>query len=356
MADIVSADPDLHLVVDGRRILPFDRIGSQYFFRLARPSRNIQLLSRAGVANASRLNGDDRPLGYAVQHLAAAAANGSVALRLDTEELLDGFYAYEQDGWRWTTGHATLPADLLDGLAGEITLTVTGFGLPDYGATDHGFEATKRLLLGFRSFGDNCEFGIFQAQFKAGGHNLFQWASTTIDQLVAGLDARFEGLGDPAQCAFMWNENAAEYLLHDHRYLTAHTSVRARCADAAHEAELKERACARLALLCRKLLADIAAGHSIFVFKTSDVAMGETAFRRLHAALCAINHNSLLCVRLAGISDKPGTVEDAGNGLMIATIDRYVAEAGPYDMWLRICKQAQAIARAHVHEGMRARA
>jgi hypothetical protein len=265
--------------------------------------------------------------------------------------LFDGFHDCEPEGWRWTNGNAALPHSLA-GADGPVEVRVSGFGLPHYGFVDPAEEADRRLFLGFESLGENCEFGFAQRQYGAEPVSLLRWASTSLAGLEAGLASGFAGLGDAACTHLDWSGETHEYQMRDPRFFGAHTAIGIRCADAAAEAALRDRIAARLKLLRRKLLADIASDARIFVFKARDPAIGLAEFRRLHGRLRSIARaksrigppTRLLCVRAADAGERPGVVRDEGGELLLGTIDRFVPIGGSYAMWRTLCIAAHEIA------------
>jgi len=55
----------------------------------------------------------------------------------------------------------------------------------------------RALVLEFEGLGENCEFGLVQRHFDAEPLSLLRWTYVHADKLVAMLEARFEGFGEP---------------------------------------------------------------------------------------------------------------------------------------------------------------
>lgn len=99
-----TTDPDLHLLVDGRRADPvWD--GATARFEVPGQARDVLLVSRAMVPAHIRADSDDtRVLGVMVTRVAV----DGVTIPLDDALLEAGWHDVEP-GCRWTTGCATLP-------------------------------------------------------------------------------------------------------------------------------------------------------------------------------------------------------------------------------------------------------
>ena len=122
----MTDDPDLHLVIDGKRLDPAERQPDMYAFHLPASSRSARLISLSGVPQELGVSRDDRELGVAVRQLLLEQCDGRWrALTAEDACLSDGYHAFEADiGIRWTTGDAAIPSELFDGMAGAGTLRV----------------------------------------------------------------------------------------------------------------------------------------------------------------------------------------------------------------------------------------
>jgi hypothetical protein len=82
----------------------------------------------------------------------------------------------------------------------------------------HSAEAADdpaKLMLGFESLGENCEFGLVQRRCGAEPLSLLRFASAPLPQLLAALHARFQGLGDAASIGVELSPNGREYMIRD---------------------------------------------------------------------------------------------------------------------------------------------
>jgi microcystin-dependent protein len=122
-----TADPDLHLLVDGQRLDGRYMGGGVHTFRLAKPPTTIRVASRAAAQDALGLARDPRLLGVALRQVRVWHRRHLSVLEANDPQWREGCHAFEPDnGFRWTNGNALLPASLFAGVAGtcEIELHV----------------------------------------------------------------------------------------------------------------------------------------------------------------------------------------------------------------------------------------
>ena len=103
------ADPDLHLMVGGRRVEAMLRDDS-FVFPLVLPCGEMRLMSRASRPSEVGGGADDRLLGFRVRTLTLVCDGRPHAVPLDHPALGDGLHAIEHTGMRWTDGAAALAA------------------------------------------------------------------------------------------------------------------------------------------------------------------------------------------------------------------------------------------------------
>lgn len=129
-APMLTDDPDLHLVVDGRRVDLAGRFKGALVFGIAEFPGDIRIVSRAAAPDELGVARDPRKLGVALKNI--EVLRGSVFALIDAadERLANGFHDYEPDiAIRWTNGDAELPAELFAGFKGggfKIALTLGG--------------------------------------------------------------------------------------------------------------------------------------------------------------------------------------------------------------------------------------
>ena len=108
-----TAEPDLHLLVDGQRLDGKAQAGDVYMFRLPGRPSSVRVISRAGVPNELGIARDPRLLGVAVRQIRLWRGARLRVLDAADEALIEGFQAFEPDnGFRWTDGNGALPAAL----------------------------------------------------------------------------------------------------------------------------------------------------------------------------------------------------------------------------------------------------
>ncbi len=122
----MTADPDLHLLVDGERFEPEMSEGGAYRFVVPRPpTASLLLRSRTGVPSLlGQGRSDHRPLGVAVTQLVLEQEGIATWFDYDQPQLREaGCYRHE-DGFAWTDGDLQLPARFLPPLAAPFTLLI----------------------------------------------------------------------------------------------------------------------------------------------------------------------------------------------------------------------------------------
>jgi tetratricopeptide (TPR) repeat protein len=215
--------------------------------------------------------------------------------------------------------------------------------------------AMRDMMLQFESLGGTllgCEFGGVQRHFGAEPLGLLRWTELGPKDLIAALEARFEGVGLPENTELGVFEATAnrEYRTRDRRfYMSMHTFIAE--ASVARDKMLMQ-ACRRLEYLSRKLIEDLESGSKIFVYKITARNLTEDEIDRLHAAMRRYGDNMLLYVRYQDESHPNGTVQLVRPGLMIGYIDRFeVSQSGEQGKsaipsWMIICKEAYRLWQA----------
>ena len=140
----LTHEPDLHLLVDGKRVDAITRSDSEYAFRFTATPRHVRIRSRAAVPQEIGTVRDERALGVALRRIVLAQPLRQRAIDAEDTSLTDGFYKFEAEhGFRWTTGDAAIPAELLAGAHGPCMLMLR------LGATaqffDEGIQVIERV-------------------------------------------------------------------------------------------------------------------------------------------------------------------------------------------------------------------
>ena len=110
----LTEDPDVHLSVDGVRVVPSVVRDQVYGFEITAGSAAVRIASRSAVQSELGLNHDHRRLGVAVRRIVLRQHGLKLEVEADALPLQEGFHLYEADGgFRWTDGAALLPASVL---------------------------------------------------------------------------------------------------------------------------------------------------------------------------------------------------------------------------------------------------
>jgi tetratricopeptide (TPR) repeat protein len=199
----------------------------------------------------------------------------------------------------------------------------------------------RSLLLPMEGLGDNCEFGMLQRRFGAEPLGLLRFASISLPNLIAGLYAGFEGVGDLAEMRIEVLYNG-EYLIQDAYGIKQHTFV--------YRHELSEdrfaaQTARRSVFLRNKLLDDLKLGAKLFVCRINAITAAEAT--ALHTAMRTYGRPHLLCVQKSDANHAAGSVETLGEGLMLGYVSRFASQMGlqdcEYGEWLTVCRAAHAI-------------
>jgi collagen type I/II/III/V/XI/XXIV/XXVII alpha len=121
----LTDDPDLHLLVDGRRVDAVSRDDARHVFRLAVRPRQVRIRSRSGVPQELGLARDPRELGVALRHIGVAQQTRKRVMQANDVHLADGFHDFgPEKGFRRTNGDAAAPAELFAGFIGPLTVVL----------------------------------------------------------------------------------------------------------------------------------------------------------------------------------------------------------------------------------------
>lgn len=129
---VLIENPDLHIVVDGKRIQPTSDRGARYVFMVPAGAKSVTLASRFCIPADKMVPGlrDTRRLGVSVDWMAIRSSTSETIMPADHPALTTGWNEAERDGaamWRWTDGAASIPWDGVDGSA-VLTIRCTPVG------------------------------------------------------------------------------------------------------------------------------------------------------------------------------------------------------------------------------------
>jgi hypothetical protein len=138
----VTDQPDLHLLVDGKRVDGRQRPNGVYMFHLPHVPGEVRVVSRAGVPVELGLARDPRPLGVALRRVMLWRGARLRLIEASDPSLEEGFHLFEADNeFRWTNGNAHLPATLFDGIGGPGMLELHIRGATQYPRLDEPLQA-----------------------------------------------------------------------------------------------------------------------------------------------------------------------------------------------------------------------
>jgi hypothetical protein len=121
----LTEDPDLHLLVDGRRVDAVSAGGLQRVFRLAERPASMRILSRSAMPRELGLARDPRLLGVALRQIQVTRAARIRVADADDPRLTHGFHEFESvNGFRWTDGDAAIPPELFAGFSGPLEVVL----------------------------------------------------------------------------------------------------------------------------------------------------------------------------------------------------------------------------------------
>ena len=121
----LTAEPDLHLLVDGQRVDALARAATMAVFRLPQPPGSVRLVTRAAAPQELGLARDSRCLGVAVRRIEVQQGLACRTIIAGDARLASGFHAVEPGTLiQWTNGDAVVPAGLFAGLTGPLDLVV----------------------------------------------------------------------------------------------------------------------------------------------------------------------------------------------------------------------------------------
>jgi Flp pilus assembly protein TadD len=203
----------------------------------------------------------------------------------------------------------------------------------------------KRLLLRFESLGGDapgCEIGLVQRKLGIEPLSLLRWTTTPGLDLIAAMEARLEGIGDPENTELFAPHH--EYKTMDRRYsmnMAAFVAVASVPYDVMLQRSLK-----RITFLRKKLVQDLTEGHKIFVYRTREDSLDLSQVLRLKAAMRQFGPNNLLYIKLADSDNPVGSVRPVVADLCFGYVEKFSAEPNAVlymGGWESVFRQAASI-------------
>ncbi len=203
------------------------------------------------------------------------------------------------------------------------------------------------LFLRFESLGRDCEFGLLQRHHGAEPLGLLRWGGPTIDYLIKGFQAGFEGLGTPGTLRL--EDRGREYFMHDDVYrILMHTFLPV---DEAKRERILGQLSRRMLFLKRCLLDEVRIGERIFIFKDNET-LDRSRILALHDEMSRYGPATLLVMQEAGAGRQAVDVERLRDRLFVGYVSRFgnnpVNADGswniPFQDWLNVCRIVYAAA------------
>ena len=217
---------------------------------------------------------------------------------------------------------------------------------PEHSTARDGLDQ-REVVLRFESLGGTghgCEFGLFQRAYGAEPLGLLRWSDLSCEALVAALDARFEGVGEPEHTNIYIPPGGEEWWTTDRRYWMAMRSF-IRVDEAPYE-RARAMICRRQKFLRRKLIEDLETSNKIFVYKNMMRNLTDTELAALYCASRSYGACSLLYIRYATEDAPAGVVRQVAPGLLVGSMTHFSHSPAdeplepPYDAFLSLCRGA----------------
>jgi hypothetical protein len=200
----------------------------------------------------------------------------------------------------------------------------------------------SELVLKFESLGDNCELGLVQRKVGVEPLGLFRFAGAPLRHLTEAMEARFEGMADPAWIRVL-PENG-EYMVKLAKYdFVYHADVKIGGMD---PEVLHKQQSRTVGFLVRKLLDDLENPSKIIVFRQNEPLLADDLMD-LRLALAAYGPATLLWVQAARPGHPPNTVVRVDDRLMVGFVRRLAPRDHVPDLdvesWLAVLRKAYAL-------------
>ncbi|MCJ2055632.1 hypothetical protein MKL09_03580 [Methylobacterium sp. J-048] len=198
-------------------------------------------------------------------------------------------------------------------------------------------------LHGFRSLGDNCEFGFVQRYGGVEPSGLLRFSYTPMADLIRGLRCGFADFGGPGDLRIAVSAGGT-YYCHSVAYnIWANTGHPAGSID---PEVLVEREYGRLAHLKRKMLDDLADGSKILVRKVARDAP-DSEFVHLAEAVWAHGPSTLLRVTEAGPDWRPEPARRVADRVIAGRVRRFAPTEQAWEVdlepWMQLIDSAYAL-------------
>jgi hypothetical protein len=234
----------------------------------------------------------------------------------------------------------------IDPAAASVAVQQTLFLRSDHDTVNSNNPASlKKLALSFESLGGaggagGCEFGTVQRYWGSEALGLLRWATVTPTSLIAGLNARFEGIEDQQTLEIfpavdggldVWEINDRRYGFCMHSFVPVSEVSRERMFISAQK---------RMKYLRDKLITDLENPTKVFVLKIADRPLTHEDAQAIRQGLRSYGPGEILCVCSADAQYPQGVIEARAPGLWVGFIDflGLIELDARMPAWLAICQ------------------
>lgn len=203
-------------------------------------------------------------------------------------------------------------------------------------------DATIRdLTLRFESLGQNCELGLVQRRYGAEPLGLLRWATTNPDELIAGLQRKFDGFGelenvrlDLEKTEIMVNEDLFKIFFHTFTQQS----------EALDLENFRIKQSRHLKFLARTFIDRLGDGDKIYVYRPDQIWSNQ-AYEEIYSELQKFGALNLLIVKRADQQHPANQVECVHDRLYFGYVERFGLDRGPvwdiaFDSWVALLRNA----------------
>lgn len=183
-----------------------------------------------------------------------------------------------------------------------------------------------------------CEFGFFQRHHGVDPLGLLRWTSIAPVDLLRGLLCRFKGVEDEAAIEMRehtdWDWGITQ---RTYRMYLDHSGMRR---TEISRDEAARRIARSLGRLRERFIEDLAVGEKLFVYRTYDHTLPESALEALSSVLRRRGRGTLCYVQAADADHPAFTAERRNESLIVGRIDWFAPQKGEmnYSGWEAVCR------------------
>jgi tetratricopeptide (TPR) repeat protein len=197
----------------------------------------------------------------------------------------------------------------------------------------------RKLMMGFESLGEDCEFGLVQRHFGAEPLSMLRWCSTHPGTIISGLRRKFEGTGllehvevDLGKPEIMINDKASGIRFHTFIQRSPNLDLEKFAAQQAkHLGHLK-----------RRFLDRLNDGEKIYVYKALKTYPADSV-ETIYAEIRNFSDSPLLAIYRADDANPPGSLRHIRDKMFFGYLNKFGLDDGPvwkvsFDLWVGLCR------------------